>query len=153
MIFSLFRRKKAVGLPADRKANPSGIPPLPPEEPERAPFKTTISQEREWAPRFKRIYSTRLDNGLTIKISWTSGYGRMAAGEITQPNGSWVLFDPERVAEKILDRNLVPAIEAFVAETKAMDDLFIRARPETFVDDKGVVWIRQGETEGAHGET
>jgi hypothetical protein len=91
-------------------------------------------------PEFKRVYTIRLDNRATMKITMKTFLNRiMTSGELTQPNGRWVLFEPERVADKILDPTLVPIIERYVAEIFAIDKPY-RASVSEFTDDNGTTW-------------
>lgn len=103
----------------------------------------------KWAleerPKFRRFYSRQLDARAHIKLEARSFWslGRRAwSGELRQPGGRWVFFDPERVADKILDPLLVPLVEAACAEAIRLDREFIRSRPAEFVDEDGTTWRR-----------
>jgi hypothetical protein len=97
----------------------------------------------EDAPAFKRLYKVKLDEraALTITIKTFMGE-RWATGELTQPNGRWVTFDPDRVADKILDPALVPLIEERVKEVRAIDRRLQGNGPAEFKDEKGQRWVR-----------
>lgn len=73
----------------------------------------------------------------------TRSYGRRFSGELTQPNGRWVHFDPERIADKIIDPLLVPLVEKAVRAVFALDKAFMDSRPDRFTDEKDRVWVRQ----------
>ena len=90
-----------------------------------------ITKKPEDAPRFKRLYNVKLNNSASMTITiYTLWKGRRTrSGELTQPNGRWVLFDPDAVAEKILDPLLVPLIEQWVKKIYALDDEFTRSSP------------------------
>ncbi|MBD9542981.1 hypothetical protein IB276_26400 [Ensifer sp. ENS04] len=112
---------------------------------EHAPVGISIALKPEDIPRFHRTYSKRLSNKAVCAITMSNYYigsGRMSSGELTQPNGRWVLFDPERIADKILDPALVPLIEEFAKQVMALDREFMKNRPSEFVDESGVVWRR-----------
>jgi len=96
-------------------------------------------------PEFGRIYTKKLDARATMALkAWTSSYsGRLYAGTLTQPNGAWVIFEPDNVAERILDPTLVPLVKKAVAEAVSMDKAFIASKPRSFKDEKGVVWSRE----------
>lgn len=104
----------------------------------------SIKAVREDAPKFKREYTAKLDDGRSIKVTmYTIWRGRRTSnGELTQRDGKWVLFDPERVAEKILDPALVPKINARVKEIFSLDRAFMHNQPGEFTDETGAVWRR-----------
>lgn len=104
----------------------------------------TIMSVREDVPKFKREYSAALSDGRSIKITIYNlmrGH-RSNSGELTQRDGKWILFDPERIAEKILDPNLVPQIERLVAEIFRLDRDFMHNRPGEYMDENGETWQR-----------
>lgn len=97
----------------------------------------------EELPEFKRLYKVRLDGRAEMTVTIKEFMGRRyMSGELTQPNGRWVLFDPERVADKILDPALVPLIEARVCEIAQLDRSFIGNGPREFIDEKRQRWVR-----------
>lgn len=103
----------------------------------------TIKTIREDRPKFKREYSAKLDDGRSIKITIYNSSGLIFKnGELTQRNGKWVLFDPDRVAEKILDPVLVPKINERIREIFALDRAFRHNNPGQFTDEAGTVWQR-----------
>lgn len=109
------------------------------------PTGITVSTKPEDRPRFTRIYTKQLDSRARVKVeakTFLSRRDRYFSGELTQPNGRWVLFDPKEVAEKILDPTLVPLIEAFVAEAMRLDRAFMANDPGEFVDEDRVKWQR-----------
>jgi hypothetical protein len=97
------------------------------------------------APSFKREYKKALTNGRTITIKMRRGVfgGRYSNAQIRQENGSWVTFDVERIADKILDRQLVPLVQDAVKEILRMDADFIKSNPSEFVDETGQRWLKQ----------
>lgn len=104
----------------------------------------TFEDERPDQPEFRRTYSARLDSRATIKINARTRWGndRTLYGELTQPNGSGVFFDPDRIADKILDPLLVPIVEKYCQEIKRMDEDFISSKPKEFTDKNGTTWKR-----------
>lgn len=102
-----------------------------------------IKAIREDSPRFKREYTATLDNRASIKIEIYRAYGMlMKNGTLTQPNGRWVLFEPDRIADKILDPILVPKVQARVDEIFQLDRNFRHNAPGEFVDESGTKWTR-----------
>lgn len=102
-----------------------------------------ISYPREEAPKFKREYKTGLTNGRSMTIHASSCYysaGRTYTGELTQSNGNYIFFDPMRIADKILDPELLPILKQYCKEILTMDREYISSSPSTFVDDKGREW-------------
>lgn len=99
---------------------------------------------REGAPRFERVYKTMLSGGFEVEIKMSTYCGRRSnTSTITQRNGRWVLFDVEAVADKIIDRELCPLVEAVVARVLALDKAFMAMRPDSFVDEDGATWRRE----------
>ncbi len=95
-------------------------------------------------PKFERIYSAELSNGRTIVVKCRTTYdgSRYKNGELDQPGGRWVLFDPDNVADKIIDPALVPLVQGRCDEISKVDKAFIASKPSEFVDDAGVRWRR-----------
>ena len=95
------------------------------------------------APEFKREYTAYLANGVSVKVTARTFLGRRFSWELTQSDGRWVLFDPDAVADRILDPLLVPIVERHVAEMKRLDKEYIESQPKTFTDEDGIVWERR----------
>lgn len=93
-------------------------------------------------PQFKREYSGIVGRGIKITITVKTYSSRYYTGDLTQPGGRWVSFDPERPADKILDREILPAIKAFCANVLQMDEKFARNPPDSFKDESGQRWCR-----------
>lgn len=95
-------------------------------------------------PQFKRRYTVPINDDISMKIELRTSYGgsRYDSSELDQSNGKWVLFDAKAPADKILDREILPAVERFCAEILALDAAFVRGSPNEFVDDAGVKWRR-----------
>jgi hypothetical protein len=99
----------------------------------------------DW-PSFTRAYSKVLSGGITVTVKrHTSEYeslGRRSDGTLTQSDGRWVLFEPEKVADKILDRDIAARVQAFADEVLRLDREYIASKPDTFVDKNGTTWKR-----------
>lgn len=95
-------------------------------------------------PKFERVYTSRLDDRASVKVSIKFSYsgGLSKSGELTQPNGRWVLFDPDAIADKILDPALVPLVRGFVDEIYAADRAYRNGGLAEFIDEAGVKWRR-----------
>ncbi len=103
-----------------------------------------IEDVRQDAPEFKRLYTGKLDERARIKIDChTFMRSRMFSGELTQPNGRWILFDPEAIADKIIDPLLVPLVQGFVDQALKLDREFLASDPVEFTDENGRRWRRQ----------
>jgi hypothetical protein len=75
-------------------------------------------------------------------MKWFLSGHRFTSGELTQSNGRWVLFEPERPADKILDREILPIVQRFCDEILALDAAYVKSDPGEFVDVRGVRWRR-----------
>lgn len=125
--------------------------PAPTTIPDAAPKVTatqmaiSVEEHREDAPAFKRTYSSLISRGIKVSVYFkTSSYGNTwSGGELTQPGGKWILFDPDRIADKIIDPVLLPEVQRFVSACKKADYEFRRSSPSRFVDEKGVTWVRE----------
>lgn len=104
---------------------------------------TSITDVPEDVPQFKRNYTAAVTNDVKITITMkTYSYGRSSAGELRQSDDKYVWFDPERVADRILDRSLVPLIEEHIKTIFALDAEYIKSNPCQFTDEKGTKWCR-----------
>jgi hypothetical protein len=102
-----------------------------------------VENVRADKPEFKRLYTVQLNQRAFMKVDIHTSLGhRWTSGELSQPNGRWILFEPERVADKILDPVLVPIIERYVAEIFALDKTFMASNPGEYIDDGGCRWRR-----------
>lgn len=107
-----------------------------------APINISIKDAPEEAPRWKREYRAQLTSEVRIEVNCRSMYGRSSSGWLRQRNGNSVYFDPERPADKILDRELFPIVKEACGIILALDAEYMRsARPE-FVDERGQRWRR-----------
>lgn len=103
-----------------------------------------VKSEREDAPEWKRKYKATFAGGYRIEITMRSMFSwhRSSSAFIYQPNGKMMIFDAENVADKIIDRALVPVVEAVVSEMLAIDDDFMASERNQFTDVKGQTWQR-----------
>lgn len=105
----------------------------------------SMKTKAEERPRFEISYSKQIDDNANIIITCYSFWGgteRTMSGELRQPNGRWVLFEPYRVADKILDPRLIKPIEDFVKIVVKMDNKFIRSKPSEYIDKSGQKWVK-----------
>jgi hypothetical protein len=95
-------------------------------------------------PQFKRAYTKQLDSRAKITVEMKTYWAghRAKHGELRQPNGNAVWFDPDRIAERILDPILVPLVQECVREIYLIDAQFMASKPKEYVDKSGVKWRR-----------
>lgn len=105
---------------------------------------THVENRREDRPRFKRVYTCEIAaRRCTMILEAYTFIGRRCwGGELRQPNGKYVLFDSDAVADKIIDPVLVPLIIEACSEIMHIDRKFIESRPNEFTDEGGVRWRR-----------
>lgn len=129
----------SVDLPAITQLS-SGVPGL---RGEVFPATISVKDVREDAPKFKRAYSATVTRGIKVTVTIYNSYGATySGGELTQPNGRWILFDPDRIADKIIDPALLPEVESTVRDIKALDRSWRQSQPTSFIDERGTKWIR-----------
>jgi hypothetical protein len=101
----------------------------------------TIVNIHEDKPQWGRRYVIRLDDRATLTISTYSFLGgRQVDGELRQPNGKSVSFRPEEIADKIIDRTLVPLVQTACDEILALDRAYMKSNRREFVDEDGTLW-------------
>src|SRR5882724_7390381 len=82
----------------------------------------TVTNGKNAMPEFLRIYKAKLDDRCEIEVEMRSwSIGRTDWSTLTQPNGNHVIFDMNRIAEKIIDPLLVPLVETTCAEIRKLD--------------------------------
>jgi hypothetical protein len=97
----------------------------------------------DYGPAFERCYTIKLDDRATLRVAIKTSCGRRYAnGELKQPDAKWVVFDPRNIAEKIIDRTLVPLVEKACATIMAEDAKFARHLPDIWTDKEGHKWQR-----------
>lgn len=99
-------------------------------------------------PEFKRRYSARINDEVSMKVEIKSSHygGTYDVSELDQRNGSWVLFDLNKPADKILDREILPRVQQLCSEIVEIDRKYRAALPDEFVDETGARWRRVGTT-------
>lgn len=114
-----------------------------------APPKIKIKDVKEDVPEFKKVYSGVLSNNACIEldVKYCDIYKRRSfgLGTLTQPNGSYVFFDVDRVADKILDPQLVPLINDFIKAVKELDKQYAATAQNSFMDKMGNVWLLEAK--------
>lgn len=136
----------AMGIYFYRRAKPD-MPRAPSSQDE--PSDITARDVPPDAPPFGRQYRATVNiprGPFVIEINMeTSKYrGRTDRySTVTQPNGTWILFNPNAVADKILDRELYPHVQRIADQALAMDAKYVEEQPDTFTDAAGTTWRRQ----------
>lgn len=105
----------------------------------------SISLKPEDRPEFARTYNTTIGNGFRLEITlktYTFGSTRSDWSQLHQRNGKYIMFDAHAVADKIIDRELYPLVQAAVDEILRIDREFIDSKPSEFIDDTGAKWKR-----------
>jgi hypothetical protein len=100
-----------------------------------------VKEVAEDAPKFKREYKVALTEGRSMTVAiqnygFISGISR--SGEL-----DYILFDPDRVADKVIDPALAPLVQRYCAEIEVADDAWRASRPDRYVDSEGATWVRQ----------
>lgn len=104
----------------------------------------SIEDHREDAPEFKRTYSVTVKRGIRVSVTiYRSFLGTIyRGGELRQPGGRWFLFDPDRIADKIIDPVLLPEVEAAVSAISRIDAQWRQTDPAEYRDNRGQLWRR-----------
>jgi hypothetical protein len=102
-----------------------------------------VTEVPEDMPQFKRNYVAQVTDDVKITITMkTYSFGRQSAGELRQSDDKYVWFDPERVADRILDHTLVPLIEERIKAIFSLDKEFMNSNPCQYTDEKGTKWCK-----------
>lgn len=102
-------------------------------------------QPKSDPPSFERIYTATIARGIHLKVTVKYSYDGISlytSGELTQADGKWVFFEPERPADKILDRELLPEINALCRSIMDYDAAWRKSKPAEFTDTLGQTWRR-----------
>lgn len=115
-----------------------------PAEQRQVAATSTISVRdcRESPPEFEREYTCRLTRDVSVTITMETFFDREASGILNQSDGRWVLFDPDQVADEILDPAILPKVEMVCRTVAEMDRQFMRTRADEFTDENGARWKR-----------
>lgn len=107
----------------------------------------SIELSQEDRPAFERTYTCKIDGGFTVQITMRTFLGQHSrqcwAATVTQRDGKKISYEPEAVADKIIDRELYPAVQACTDKILAMDKEFNKSLPASFQDQDGYVWERR----------
>lgn len=94
-------------------------------------------------PAFEREYSEQItpDVAVIVKMK-TYAFGRSDLyAELKQADGKYVFFSIHRVAEKIIQPELVPLVERSVQKILAMDRAYMETPTREFTDTNGTRWV------------
>ncbi len=107
------------------------------------PLVALIRIEPEDQPAFSRHYKVPVSSQVMLEIDAKTSYGeRRYQGWLHQWDGRLVGFDPRAIADRILDRELVPVLEKLCPPIIAEDQRFLRLEANEFSDKSGARWIR-----------
>lgn len=123
-------------------------PPAAVAQPQAAPqpephITAEDSQDIEIEPRFLRTYTEQITSSVFAKIEATTGWyerDRRFSGMLRQSDGKFVAFDPDDVADTILNPVLVPLVHEFVARARKLDKAYMDGNPDTVTDPTGRKW-------------
>lgn len=107
------------------------------------------TQSDDNAPEFKRKYVVQLPNDRTMEIDiskntlWKGWSEIEEDGILTQADGNYIMFDPDNVADKIIDPQLVAIIKPKIKIIEQIDKTWRMSHPNEFVDENGVTWVRK----------
>lgn len=103
-----------------------------------------IKVEAEDCPAFFRHYLLPLPRNMRLEIDAKTIHGnRRYTGWLWQWDGKVVGFDPQSVADRILDRDLVPVLEKVCPVIIAADQLFLNSPDSSqYTDKTGQRWMR-----------
>lgn len=113
---------------------------------------TTVTNRNEEVPKFNRVYKIPLISkpGLTMTVESRYLYGGYAGDKIyyfittlSQSDGSSIIFDPEKVADKVIDKTIIPEIIRIFQDIQQIDKEYRASRPPSFVDEEGITWNRE----------
>lgn len=98
---------------------------------------------REDRPKFARTYTASVGDGFKVIVTMkTYTFGRSDWSELRQSDNRYIVFDAKRVADKIIDRELYPLVQAAVNKILEMDKQFLATHPDEYTDDTGAQWRR-----------
>ena len=116
---------------------------LPHYSPHTAAF--TVAMTPEDHPVFRRTYTARLSEHRRLEVvvrRSTTAFGEAVAvnGTLTQPDGRHVTFNPDSVADRILDQDLAVEVEDACHCILTEDRRWRAGKPSQFKDTDGVTW-------------
>ena len=108
-------------------------------------FNTIRVEHKPTDVTLRRIYTTALENGFSIVIEtydlgleWSRRYG--TTGRLNQPDGRYILFNTDRIADEIIIPGLIPQVEAATKKIFEMDK-YLTEHESSFVDSRGRTWV------------
>lgn len=106
--------------------------------------KIKVTTIRGPKPQFERVYETTVGDGFRIRVVMKTFIGDRGdyGSTVTQKNGRYIFFQANEVADKIIDRELYPLVQAAVDEILAIDRAYMATHPSEFTDEAGVTWKR-----------
>lgn len=127
------------------------------EEKKKAPVERTLLVQvetiAEHPPVFARRYSAQINDQVSIELTretytYSARFGYIKRqndllATLKQSDGRTVHFNPDKVAEYILEPSLVKPIELYVQQIYEFDQQFMDSKPDRFVDLDGHEWRRQ----------
>lgn len=107
----------------------------------------TVTNETD-VPEVKLRYKTALRDGITLTV--TTRYSSITErvsydGELVQKDGRWVFFDPEKPADRILDKDLLPEIDQACAYIIGIDTHSRHTMVDSYTDKTGTTWLKMSE--------
>jgi hypothetical protein len=108
-------------------------------------YSITATDKRNNVPRFERVYKAKVD-GIIVEVTIKDyNFSTLSySGVMTQSDKRWVIFDPERPADRIIDQILLPKVKPVLKAILEADRQFRALPPSQFTDERGHVWVRKG---------
>jgi hypothetical protein len=99
---------------------------------------------------FQITYTLALTQGRTLTVQvrskpWLEDEIDFS-DKLQQPDGTWVIFDCDRIADKIIDTNLAAEITPYCAQLHQQGKDYWESHdytPEEFVDSQGTHWKKE----------
>jgi len=98
--------------------------------------------------KLSKLWNQQLSEGRTleVKAAQTQYFSLYKQGieftdRIRQPNGNWVIFECDHVADRIIDSGLVTEVEKACSPLhKIAINFWTKTAPQSFEDTEGRVW-------------
>jgi hypothetical protein len=129
-----------------RPASPVEAPTVSQPKPLIVSLEPTITMTADKAdpPELRRKYRATVGDGFVIEVQRESSRfsgRRDRYSTLTQPDRRYVLFDSEKVADKIIDRELYPLVQPVVDRMLELDAAYMASpAAKEFTDTNGVRW-------------
>lgn len=109
----------------------------------------TILPSRNDNPReMVRRYKAVLPSGCWIEVEFatsTYGSGRSSTSFLYQASDKSVLFTASKIANLVINQDLIMPLTASLAEIMQLDDEYVKSTPDEFIDKNGQKWIKAQE--------